>query len=72
MQISNFLALTAIIAFRSVLTPQISKTHLPIHLIYVNLNQSDAQKPIQGKWEPLLGGGGGVQTQLAPQYLKIY
>ena len=27
--------------YHSVLTPQISKTHFPIHLIYVKLNGSD-------------------------------
>ena len=52
MQISNFLALTAIIAFHSVLTPQISKTHLPIHLIYVNLNQSDVKNPFKENGSP--------------------
>ena len=38
MQIFSFLVLFVIAAYRSVLKPRISKTHLPIHLICVNLN----------------------------------
>ena len=72
MQIFNFLVLS-IISYHSVLTPHISKTHLPIYLMYVNSNWSDAQKPSQengvpSAWE----GGGGVETQLSPQTLKNY
>ena len=57
MQIFNFLVLPVIIAFHSVLIPHISKTHLHIHLMYVNSNLIDAQKASQGKWEPPLRGG---------------
>ena len=70
MQIFNFLVLFVIIAYHSVFTLHISKTHLLIHLMYVNLNWSDAQKTSQGKWEPPLRWG--VETQLPPQNLKIY
>ena len=35
MQILNFIVLSVIIAHHSVLTPQISKTHLPIPLLNV-------------------------------------
>ena len=49
MQIFSFLVLFVIAAYRSVLKPRISKTHLPIHLICVNLNWNDAQKTSQGK-----------------------
>ena len=34
----HFLVISVIIAYHSVLTPYISKTHLPIHLMYVNSN----------------------------------
>ena len=57
MQIFNFLVLSVIIACHSVLAPHIRKTHLPIHLMYVNSNLIDAQKTSQGKWEPPLNGG---------------
>ena len=57
MQIFNFLVLSVIITYHSVLTPHISKTHLPIHLMYVKSNLIDAQKTSQGKWEPPLRGG---------------
>ena len=57
MQIFNFLVLSVIIAYHSVLTLHISKTHLRIHLMYVNSNLIDAQKTSQGKWEPPMRGG---------------
>ena len=44
MQIFNFLVLSVIIAYRSVLTPHICKTHLPIHLTFLNSKWRDAQK----------------------------
>ena len=53
-----------------IFTPHISKTHLPIHLKYVNSNWIDAQKTSQGKWES--SSAWGVETQLPPQNLKIY
>ena len=62
MQIFSFLVLFVIAAYRSVLKPRISKTHLPIHLMCVNLNWNDAQKTSQGKWEPPLALGGGIST----------
>ena len=39
--------------------PHISKTHLSIHLMYVNSNWIDAEKTSQAKWEPPMRGGGG-------------
>ena len=57
MQIFNFLVWSVIIACHSVLSSHISKTHLPIHLMYVNSNLIDARKTSQGKWEPPLSGG---------------
>ena len=56
-QIFNFLVLSVIIACHSALSPPISKTHLPIRLIYMNSDLIDAQKTSQGKWEPLLSRG---------------
>ena len=44
MQIFNILVLSVIIACHSVLSPHISKTHLPIHFMYLNSNLVDAQK----------------------------
>ena len=71
MQIFNFLVLS-IISYHSVLTPHISKTHLPIYLMYVNSNWSDAQKPSQEKWGPLcVGGGGGWKLNSPHKPLRI-
>ena len=57
MQTFNFLVLSVIIACHRVLSPHINKTHLPIHLMYVNSNLIDAQKTSQGKWDSSLSGG---------------
>ena len=70
MQIFSFLVLFVTVGYRSVLKPHISKTHLPINLMHVNLNWNDAQKTSQGKWEPPLRWG--LESQLPPKNLKIY
>ena len=52
-----FLVLSVIIAYCRVITPYISKTHLPIHLMYLNSNLIDTQKTCKGKWEAPLREG---------------
>ena len=57
MQIFNFLVLSVIIAYHSVLTPHIRKTHLPIHLTFLKSNWRDAQKrPVMEHGSPLCVG----------------
>ena len=48
--------------------PHISKTHLSIHLMYVNSNWIDTEKTSQAKWEPPMRGRGegGMKTQHPP------
>ena len=66
MQVFIFLVLSVIIAYHSVLTPHISKTHLSIHLMYVNSNWNDTQKTSQGKWETPLRGSGNPTPPAKP------
>ena len=63
----QFLILSGINAPHNVPTPHISKSHLPIHLMYVNSNWSDVQKTSYGKQEvPLPREEGGWK----PNYLR--
>ena len=78
MQIFNFIVVSVIIAHRSVLTPCISKTHLPIVPLNVReleLNRCSKDQS-RKKGGPLswgeVGERGGLEAQLPPQSLKIY